>query len=338
MLSRPYTASAGSYLNYSYWGSNETPSGARCTWRRCWCCPVGLHDGAAGRRCRCLTYRAKAKRQALPGGLGTQFRWAALWFVHVGVLKALYQLGHRPDLVVGSSVGALVGCLAAAGVGMARIEALALETSMASLFRLNFFGELWLNGAGLAKLVNEAVAERRLQQFDTAFAAVAMRQDAQQLVAFNWGNAGLAVQAACAVEGRLAPVRIAEADYLDADRLSPLPVRIARQCGATRVLAIDASAHEDQAPATASAYRATDLRKRELTQADAVHADLVLHPEFGDHTGVSRDYRERTIAAGYQQTLLQAQALRQLHAISLHDPRFFCEPHVFVIPHEHLFI
>lgn len=236
-------------------------------------------------------------------------------FVHVGVLKALYQLGHRPDLVVGSSVGALVGCLAAAGVGMAHIEALALETSMASLFRLNFFGELWLNGAGLAKLVNEAVAERRLQQFDTAFAAVVMRQDAQQLVAFNWGNAGLAVQAACAVEGRLAPVRIAEADYLDADRLSPLPVRIARQCGATRVLAIDASAHEDQAPPTASAYRATDLLKRELTQADAVHADLVLHPEFGYYTGVSRDYRERTIAAGYQQTLLQAQALRQLHAI-----------------------
>lgn len=236
-------------------------------------------------------------------------------FVHVGVLKALFELGLKPDLVVGSSVGALVGCLAAAGIGMARIEALALETSMASLFRLNFSGDLWLNGSGLAALVNETVADQRLQQFATPFAAVAMRQHPQELVAFNWGNAGLAVQAACAVEGRLAPVRIAQADYLDADRLSPLPVRLARQLGATRVLAIDASAHEDKAPSTASAYRASDLRKREMTQADAVYADLVLHPEFGYYTGVSRDYRERTMAAGYQQTLLQAQALRQLHAI-----------------------
>ncbi|MBP9150087.1 MAG: patatin-like phospholipase family protein [Rhodoferax sp.] len=236
-------------------------------------------------------------------------------FVHVGVLKALFELGLKPDLVVGSSVGALVGCLAAAGVGMARIEALALETSMASLFRLNFSGDLWLNGAGLAALVNETVADQRLQQFATPFAAVAMRQHPQELVAFNWGNAGLAVQAACAVEGRLAPVRIAQSDYLDADRLSPLPVRLARQMGATRVLAIDASAHEDKAPPTATGYGASDLRKRESTQADAVHADMVLHPEFGYYTGVSREYRERTIAAGYQQTLLQAQALRQLHAI-----------------------
>lgn len=236
-------------------------------------------------------------------------------FVHVGVLKALFELGLKPDLVVGSSVGALVGCLAAAGVGMERMESLALETSMASLFRLNFSGELWLNGGGLAALVNETVADQRLQQFATPFAAVAMRQHPQELVAFNWGNAGLAVQAACAVEGRLAPVRIANTEYLDADRLSPLPVRLARQLGATRVLAIDASAHEDKAPPTASSYRASDQRKRELTQADAVHADMVLHPEFGYYTGVSREYRERTIAAGYQQTLQQAQALRQLHAI-----------------------
>ena len=234
-------------------------------------------------------------------------------FVHVGVLKALFELGLRPNLVLGSSVGALVGCLAAAGVAMPRIEALALETSMVSLFRLNFSGDLWFNGAGLADLVNAEVAGQRLQQFATPFAAVAMRQDTPTLVAFNWGNPGLAVQAACAVEGRLAPVRIGPHAYLDADRLSPLPVRLARQMGAVRVLAIDASAHEDQAPPSASTYRASDLRKRELTQADAAHADLVLHPEFGYYTGVSRDYRERTIAAGYQQTLAQAHALRQLH-------------------------
>ncbi len=234
-------------------------------------------------------------------------------FVHVGVLKALSELGLKPDLVVGSSVGALVGCLLASGVGMAQIETLALETSMTSLFRLNFSGDLWLNGGGLAALVNDTVANLRLQQFPTAFAAVALRADNAELVAFNWGNAGLAVQAACAVEGRLAPVAIGPALYLDADRVSPLPVRLARRLGALRVLAIDASAHEDKAPPTASAYRASDLRKRALTQADALHADLVLHPEFGYYTGVSRDYRERSINAGYQQTLRQAQALLHLH-------------------------
>jgi NTE family protein len=156
---------------------------------------------------------------------------------------------------------------------------------MASLFRLNFSGDLWFNGGGLASLVNDTIGSLRLQQFPTAYAAVAMRADNAELVALNWGNAGLAVQAACAVEGRLAPVAIGSNLYLDADRVSPLPVRLARRLGAQRVLAIDASAHEDKAPPTASAYRASDLRKRELTQADALHADLVLHPEFGYYTG-----------------------------------------------------
>lgn len=114
-------------------------------------------------------------------------------FVHVGVLKALFELGLRPNLVLGSSVGALVGCLAAAGVAMPRIEALALETSMASLFRLNFSGDLWFNGAGLADLVNAEVAGQRLQQFATPFAAVAMRRGhthAGGVINCNTGSCG----------------------------------------------------------------------------------------------------------------------------------------------------
>jgi NTE family protein len=61
-------------------------------------------------------------------------------FVHVGVIKALHELGLKPDLVVGSSVGALVGCLLAAGVGMAQIESLALENLDGQPVQAQFFG------------------------------------------------------------------------------------------------------------------------------------------------------------------------------------------------------
>ncbi|OQW90016.1 MAG: hypothetical protein BWK72_01940 [Rhodoferax ferrireducens] len=237
-------------------------------------------------------------------------------FVHVGVLKALHELGLQPDLVLGSSVGALVGALYAAGMPVADMETLALEASVSGLFRLNLRGQGWISVGGVADMVNDAAGGRRLQHFPTPFAAVALAQQSNTLMAFNWGDAGLAVQAACSIEGQLAPVLIRGQAYLDADRLSPMPVRLAKRLGAQRVLAIDASAYEDQAPPGAEAYRASDLRKRQLTQADAVFADLVLHPAFGYYTGVSREYRERTIDAGYRQTLLQAQALRQLHGLS----------------------
>lgn len=236
-------------------------------------------------------------------------------FVHVGVLKALYELGLKPDLVVGSSVGALVGALYCAGMPMAQMTSMALDASVIRLFRLNIMGPGWINAGGVADLVNDAAAGKRLQHFPTPLAAVALVQGSNTLIAFNWGNAGLAVQAACSIEGQLAPVRIRGKTYVDADLVSPMPVRLAKSLGAQRVLAIDASAYEDQAPPGAESYRESDLRKRVLTEADARHADLVLHPEFGYYTGVSREYRERTIEAGYRQTLLQAKPLLKLHSL-----------------------
>lgn len=235
-------------------------------------------------------------------------------FVHVGVLKALVEMGLKPDLVVGTSVGALVGCLFAAGVDMTRIESLALDANLTSLFRLNLTGEGWINAAGLVDLVNSTIGGKRLQQFPTPFAAVAIEQATDRIAAFNWGNSGLAVHAACAVEGRLAPVHIGGKHYVDADRLIPLPVRLAQSLGAQRVLAIDASAHEDLAPAGTESYRASDLRKREMTRIDARLAQLVLHPDTGYYAGASREYRERSIQAGYVATLQQAPALRALHS------------------------
>jgi NTE family protein len=234
--------------------------------------------------------------------------------MHVGVLKGLAALGLAPDLVVGSSVGALAGTLWAAGVDAARLQALALTVQPWDLVRWNPRGPEWLTGSGLAGLVREAVGGRSLQDLPIPAACVAVRLDDRGVVAFTRGDAGIAVQAAAAVEGRLAPVRIRGARYADADLHLPLPVRLARRLGATRVLAIDASAHEDRAPPEAARYREIDRRKRELTLPDARVADVLLHPDIGYWAGWSRDYRERLIAAGEAAVQAEATRLRALHA------------------------
>jgi len=94
----------------------------------------------------------------------------------------------------------------------------------------------------------------------------------------------------------------------------PLPVRLAREFGAVKVLAVDASAHEDRAPPGAEAYREADLRKRALTRPDADAADLLLHPDLGYWAGIDREYRDRLIGIGYRSAMLHAPALRALHA------------------------
>ena len=234
-------------------------------------------------------------------------------FTHVGVLKALEQMDLKPDLIVGASVGALVGSLCAAGLSAAALESLAMELQPLSLARLAMGQQERLSGAAVAELVRQYAPVSQLELMPVAMACVAARRRDAAAVAFTAGDVGLAVQAAAAIEGQFAPVRIRGEQYLDADWSAPLPVRIARALGAQRVLAVDASVHVDRAPPGAVRYQASDLRKKALIDTDAAAADLVLKPDFGYWVNMSQEFRARAIEAGYRETMAQAAALRALH-------------------------
>jgi NTE family protein len=236
-------------------------------------------------------------------------------FTHVGVLKALDDIGLAPDLIVGASVGAMVGSLRASGMHAAQIETLALQIQPLGLARLAVGESENLSGAPIAELVRREALVPQLEQMPLAMACVATRRSDREAVAFTAGDAGLAVQASSAIEGRFTPVQILGQHYVDPDRTTPLPVRLARMLGAERVLAVDATVHLDTAPPEAGRYRMADLRKKSLVDADAAHADLVLKPDFGYWVNLSREFRERAIAAGYREAMAQASALRRLHGV-----------------------
>ena len=242
-------------------------------------------------------------------------------FVHVGVLKALHELGHTPDLIVGASAGALLGVLRASGLTGLELERLALDLQPLALARLAGWGREGserFSGSAVADLVRDQLHARglsgRLEDLPVMTVCVARLVNQNNAVAFNRGDAGLAVQAAAAIPGQFVPVRIRGQLHDDADGLLPLPVRLARQLGATRVLAVDASAHEDRAPSGAQRYRSGDLRKRALTRPDAQVADVLLHPDFGYWVNLSQEFRERAILAGYRETMAAAARIQTLHA------------------------
>jgi NTE family protein len=235
-------------------------------------------------------------------------------FVHVGVLKALEELGCKPDLIVGGSVGALVGALYASGIDAKQLERMALELGITEMARLAVTGEGRFAGTPIAELINKALSQQPIEKLKTQFAAAVVERVTRTPMLFNAGNSGIAVQASAAIEGTFTPVRVRGLQYVDADQVVPLPVRLARALGAVKVLAVDASAHEDRAPDSAQRYRLGDLKKRALTEPDARAADLTLHPDFGYYVSVSREFRERSMRAGYEQTMQQAEQIKALHA------------------------
>jgi NTE family protein len=240
-------------------------------------------------------------------------------FVHVGVLKGLEELQCKPDVIVGASVGALVAVLCGSGLSATQIETLALDLQPWQLARVaSVTGGEKLSGGALADYVRDQVRERLpeplLEKLRLPVVCVAQRLSDGVVVGFNRGDVGLAVQAASAISGQFVPVRIHGQRHADADQSMPLPVRLARALGATRVLAVDASAHEDLAPPGTDRYRAGDLRKRALTAPDAALADVVLHPQFGYYVSLTREFRQRAIEAGYRATLAAGAAIKALHA------------------------
>jgi NTE family protein len=235
-------------------------------------------------------------------------------FVHAGVLKALDEIGIRPMMVVGASVGSLIGAVYASGASGKQVAELAMSLNPLRIATLAIGAKERFSGTPMVNWINEQVKERPLESFKTRFAAVALRSSDNKVTAFTRGDAGIAVQASCAIVGTFSPVRIRDELWVDPDFVSPLPVRIARQLGAARVLSIDASAHEDKAPPGAEQFKISDAFKRRLIEPDAHSADLHLHPFFGYWVSMSQSFKERAIKAGYDETMNKANQIEKLFA------------------------
>lgn len=239
-------------------------------------------------------------------------------FSHIGVLKALHEIGVKPDLIVGASVGAMLGSLISAGASMADVETLGLDFDFKSLFRLSLTRGYKLSGSQLAAYVNTELmryaGHTTLERMPVRFAAVAVDTQSGETAAFNTGDAGRAVQASAASPGQFDPVEIRGRMYADGDLAAPMPVRLARAMGAKKIIALDCSARVEGAPPGAEIYRASDLRKRQLTDIDAKFADLTLHPDIGYWINLSREFRVRTARIAYEYTMARRADIERVAA------------------------
>jgi NTE family protein len=243
-------------------------------------------------------------------------------FAHVGVLKVLDEAGIKPDLIVGASVGAMVGALYASGMDAARIEREALELNVASFFEVRMLTGKLSTGSQTQHWVNERVDRRPLEALPIPLVATAKRLRDGKLVLFNRGDAGLAVRASSATPDMFDPVKIGDELYEDGDEMSPVPIRAARSLGARVVIAVDVSAYPETTPAgVPKEWIDKDARRAKQVALEAPEADVLLHPDIGYYAGHSADYRKRVIAAAEQYVRQRLPAIRAAIAKAESPPR-----------------
>lgn len=278
-----------------------------------------------------LAGRASAQEALVLSGGGSR------GLAHAGVFLGLEELGYDPDLVVGTSMGAVLGALYAAGEDPDRIRALIVDVGWADLFTstptilgpdrtvqhptisldldlgpLRFSRGLlgqWRVNRALARLLFDANARSRgdFDRLPRRYRAVAADLRTGEAVVLDRGDLARAARASMAVPGFFAPVEWGGRTLVDGGIADNLPTSVARGLGADRVIAADVSRPPTEIHSRvplAVVGRAIDLMQ-ENRQRDSIPPDgLVLpaiDPSFSGAT--FPDDPEPLIEKGLEATL-----------------------------------
>lgn len=170
---------------------------------------------------------------------------AARGFAHVGVIRVLEQEHIPVDLVVGTSVGSLIGALYANDRSGFELEWAAFQLQKDDLFDFGVWNAVM--GMGLAKgekleaFVKGKVKKPNIEQLALPFAAVATDLNWGTRVVLDRGPVARAVRASSAIPGVFEPVLLDGKLLVDGGVVDNIPVDVAREKGADLVVAVDIS-------------------------------------------------------------------------------------------------
>lgn len=188
--------------------------------------------------------RRPAKTAFVLGGGGV------LGACEVGMLRALLEADIVPDLVLGTSVGAINGAVFSAEPdleGVSRLEKVWTELDTRGVFEGSLLTRLGTavrtrtylhSNEPLRRLLSEALGASRLEDLPLRFECVATCIERAAETWFGEGPAVEAVLASCAVPGLLPPVEIGGEHYLDGGLVNSVPLGQAVELGATRIFVL----------------------------------------------------------------------------------------------------
>jgi len=176
---------------------------------------------------------------------------AARGIAHVGVLQALEENGIYPAVIAGTSVGAMVGGLYAAGVSSMRLATIVRDLKWLDLVSVRLPAINWSDPArtipmGMVDLdklmewIDQVVGSPvDIQQLNLPFAAVATDLLSGEIVVMNEGSLAEAIRASCSVPGVFTPYHRNGRLLVDGVVVNNLPVSVAQDLGADYVIAVD---------------------------------------------------------------------------------------------------
>jgi len=226
---------------------------------------------------------------------------AARGFAHIGVIKALENSGIVPDVITGTSVGAVVGSLYASGFDSFELQKIANQLEESSFTDWAIFDRGFLKGEALERFINQQVSNKSIEQLKRRFGAVATDLAIGEMTVFTAGNTGTAVRASASIPGVFSPVSIRGREYVDGGLVSPVPVKAARQLGADIVIAVDISAKASGRKNQGSIDLMLDtiaIMGHTIAENELAGADVLIRPSLQGLPATNFQQRHEAILQG----------------------------------------
>jgi NTE family protein len=259
---------------------------------------------------------------------------AARGLAHIGVLRAFLREGIPIDIVVGTSMGAIIGGAYAATGDIVEVERRVRKALAGEEFqrtRLNFLRETRTQRGGLlysvanlvkrgvvygvstmrpsflsaeefAASMRETLPDKNIEDLPVRFAAIALDLEGGREVVICHGNLRQAAGASSAIPGILPPVRLHNRLLIDGGWVDKVPVLPAFRLGADVVIAVDISADLEDGRGYRRGIdvmlRAHEIKDLVLTGFIRRLADVVVEPQVRKIHWADFGAFEECIAAG----------------------------------------
>ncbi len=230
-------------------------------------------------------------------------------YAHIGVIRMLEAYGIKPQLIVGTSAGSIVGALYASGKTADDMEKIAHELKGSDVRDITLSRQGFFEGKKVEGFVNSHVDYKPIEQLNIPLFIVATELQHGTRTVFNHGNTGQAVAASVSIPSMFIPTRIGKQQYVDGGLVSPVPVEVAKNLGADVVIAVNILAQPENTP-TANIWglfnQNINVMQNRLASYELQKADVVIQPVLKEKQHIfSLHSRNQTMISGEEATLSQ---------------------------------
>jgi NTE family protein len=228
---------------------------------------------------------------------------AARGFAHVGVIRILEQEKIPIHMIVGTSVGSLIGAIYASDPNSLNLERLSFSIERDDIYDYSvIYSKMGpVQGEKLEKFVQTKVKAKTIEKMKIPFYAVATDLNAGNTWVFEKGSVAKAVRASCSIPGIFQPLEMGGKMYVDGGVTNNLPVDVARAKGADIIIAVNISKNI-QNPQINSLIdvilQSISIMGRELVTYKSRSYDVLIEPNVGDVGITDFSQRKRLMEAG----------------------------------------